>query len=162
MTIERVKELGFDEVRRLILDKVFVIDALALQDNNGALINGGFTFINTLLSFTLGKVHFISTKKESHQELSRWIDRWHISSHQLFMRPQIWDPKESALKLIKGVSASDNGGVIVLTHSSKLEQSIVKKCPEVFKVMKVDKEAHNFNYHRVWLQFHDPNFWDKK
>ena len=162
MTIEQVKELDFDEVRRLILDKVFVIDTLALQDNNGALINGGFTFINTLLSFTLGKVHFISTKKESHHELNRWIDRWHISSHQLFMRPQIWDPKESALKLIKGVSASDSGGVIVLTPSSKLEKSVVKQCPQVFKIMKVDNNAVDFNYHKVWLQFHEPSFWNKK
>lgn len=162
MTIENSKELGFDEVKAHILDKVFVIDIQALKDKKDALINGGFTFLNTLHSFTFGKIYFVSTKRESVEKLNEWIDHWHISSHQLFMRPQIWDPKESKSDLINGLNASHPGQIIVLTNSQKFEKEVATCCPEVFKIMKVDNKRPDFNYHKVWFEFHDPNFWIKK
>ncbi len=163
MTAEIAKiELGLHEVERLIPDYVFIVDVPALKGKTGELISGGSGFLNTLLSLTFGKVHFVSTDKESHVDLNKWIDLWLISTNQFFIRPHVWNPKEPVIKLVQGLNRSNPDRVIVLTHSPKLEKSIIKQCPEVFKIMKVDKDVPDFNYHKVWLQFHDPNFWTKK
>lgn len=161
MTTEIRKDIGFDEVKAHLQDKTFVIDTSALKDKNNALINGGFSFINTLQSFTFGKIYFVSSKKESAEELNEWVNHWHISSHQLFMRPQVWDPKESKIDLIKGLNAARPGQIIVLTNSPKFEKEVANQCPEVFKIMKVDNKQPDFNYHRVWFEFHNQNFWSK-
>lgn len=162
MTAEQKDALEFDEVISLISNKVFIIDTPALKDANGKLISGGFDFLSTLISFTSGKVHFISTGQETHEDLNKWIHLWQIPSNQFFISQQVYNPSESVIKLVQGLSRPNPGQVIVLTNSSEFEESITKECSQVFRVIKVDNRADDFGYHKVWLEFHNPEFWKKQ
>lgn len=162
MTTEMGRELSFDEVKRNMFNKTFVIDIAALKSKDGAIINGAFTFLSTITNFTLGKVYYVSSMNEDTRDLSRWIDRWKISSQQLFILPQVCGSDKPVLKLLSGLSASDGCSLIVLTKSSMFAKSITKEHIPVFKVMKVDLKKLDFNYHKVWFQFHDPEFWNVK
>ena len=162
MTAEMGTELSFDEVKKNMSNKTFVIDIAALRSKDGALINGAFTFLTTITKFTFGKVYYLSSGKEETRDLSRWIDRWKISSQQLFMLPQVWGSDKPVLKLLSGLSKADGCSLIVLTKSSMLAKSIANEPIPVCKMMKVNLKKPDFNYHKVWFQFHDPGFWKVK
>lgn len=160
MTAETRRELSFDEVKRHMFDKTFVIDASALKGKDDELIGGAFTFLTTITNFTFGKVYYVSSTNEDTVDLSRWIDRWKMSTQQLFMLPQVWGSDKPVLKLLSGLSKADGCSLVVLTKSSMFAKSIASELIPVFKIMKVNSKKPDFNYHKVWFQFHDPEFWN--
>ena len=150
-------ELDFKEVERLVSESTFVIDILALQDKQKNLINGGYNFLSTIIHWTLGKVFFVSSIDQQSDQIMDWINKWRISSNPFFMREQVWGKEKSPLNLINGLGASDNKLVLV-TGSNNFVDNISSAR---MKIMRVDKEAQGFSYHKQWMNFHDPDFWNQ-